>query len=44
MDVEKEIIVIEDNGKTENIEYKIGEFDKNLVIAGGWVEYADKNY
>lgn len=44
VDVEKEIIVIEDNGKTENIEYKIGEFDKNLVIAGGWVEYADKNY
>ena len=26
------------------IEYSISEFDDALVKAGGWVEYADKNY
>ncbi len=32
-------------GKTElELNYTISEFDDALVNAGGWVEYADKNY
>lgn len=28
----------------ETIEFQIGGFDKTLVVEGGWVGYADKNY
>jgi 3-isopropylmalate/(R)-2-methylmalate dehydratase small subunit len=30
--------------KTWTISFAISDFDKALVKAGGWVEYADKNY
>lgn len=26
------------------ISFNLNEFDKNLVEAGGWLAYADKNY
>ncbi len=44
VDIDRDKIVISSNGKTEEIDFKIGEFDKTLVREGGWVDYADKNY
>ncbi|HEY9061746.1 MAG TPA: 3-isopropylmalate dehydratase small subunit [Pseudobacteroides sp.] len=44
VDVDRDKIVISANGKTEEIDFKVGEFDKTLVREGGWVDYADKNY
>lgn len=26
------------------IDFTVSEFDKSLVVAGGWINYADKNY
>ena len=44
VDIEGNKIVIQSNGKRDEISFSIGEFDKTLVKEGGWVEYADKNY
>ncbi|HPO50092.1 MAG TPA: 3-isopropylmalate dehydratase small subunit [Spirochaetota bacterium] len=44
IDIDNNKIVIESNGKKDEITFTIGEFDKTLVKEGGWVEYADKNY
>ncbi len=44
VDVNKDVLIIEADGKSEIIEFTVGEFDKTLVREGGWVGYADKNY
>jgi 3-isopropylmalate/(R)-2-methylmalate dehydratase small subunit len=44
IDVDTDQISVSAEGKTETIDFKVGEFDKNLVKEGGWVGYADKNY
>ena len=44
IDIAKCIIVIEAEAKKEKIEFEMSQFDKELVFAGGWVDYADKNY
>lgn len=44
VDVDNDKIIVSCNGNIENIDFKIGEFDKTLVKEGGWVGYADKNY
>jgi 3-isopropylmalate/(R)-2-methylmalate dehydratase small subunit len=44
VDVDSNQIVIQADGKSETIDFKVGEFDKTLVKEGGWVGYADKNY
>ncbi|MBU4439436.1 MAG: 3-isopropylmalate dehydratase small subunit, partial [Acetobacterium sp.] len=44
IDVDGGQIIIDAEGKTETIDFKVGEFDKTLVKEGGWVGYADKNY
>ncbi len=44
MDIDGDQIIIDAEGKTETIDFKVGEFDKTLVKEGGWVGYADKNY
>ncbi|MBN2443319.1 MAG: 3-isopropylmalate dehydratase small subunit [Spirochaetales bacterium] len=43
-DVDKEVLIVTSPGKTEEIPYSISEFDKALVQAGGWLNYADANY
>ena len=43
-DVESETITISGGGNTEKLNIKMGAFDKTLIKAGGWVEYADANY
>jgi 3-isopropylmalate/(R)-2-methylmalate dehydratase small subunit len=44
IDVDTDQISVSAEGKTETIDFKVGEFDKTLVKEGGWVGYADKNY
>ncbi len=44
VDLTKSIISIEADGKTEEIPFSISEFDKDLVKAGGWLNFADEKY
>ncbi|SPF47512.1 3-isopropylmalate dehydratase, small subunit [Candidatus Desulfosporosinus infrequens] len=44
IDIDKDKILITSSDKSEEIDFKVGEFDKTLVKEGGWVGYADKNY
>ena len=43
-DLKRQVFIISNSGKTEEMEYTISEFDRALVEAGGWVNYADANY
>lgn len=44
IDVDNDKIIVTSSDKSEEIDFKVGEFDKTLVKEGGWVGYADKNY
>ena len=44
IDVENDKIIVSSEGKTEEIDFTIGEFEKTLIKEGGWVGYANKNY
>ncbi|OPZ87293.1 MAG: 3-isopropylmalate dehydratase small subunit 1 [Firmicutes bacterium ADurb.Bin419] len=44
VEVDRDKIIVECEGKSEEIDFKVGEFDKTLVKEGGWVGYADKKY
>jgi 3-isopropylmalate/(R)-2-methylmalate dehydratase small subunit len=43
-DIKNSVISIESDAGKEKIEFEISKFDHELIFAGGWVEYADKNY
>ncbi len=43
-DLQKNIFIVKTDGLTEEISFKISDFDRSLVDAGGWVEYADTRY
>ena len=42
--LEKQVFIIEAGGKIEEIKFRLSDFDRALVEAGGWVEYADLHY
>jgi 3-isopropylmalate/(R)-2-methylmalate dehydratase small subunit len=44
VDIDKSIIEIHSENKSDTINFNISGFDKELVKAGGWLEYADTNY
>ncbi len=44
IDIEAGRLALGANGKTEEFDFQISPFDKALVMAGGWVDYADRNY
>ena len=44
LDVEKNVLTLRGKGKEKSYPYKISEFDKTLVKAGGWVDFADSRY
>ncbi len=44
VDVDNDKIIVTSAGNSEEIDFKVGEFDKTLVKEGGWVGYADKKY
>ena len=43
-DLEQNIFQFEAGGQTEVVPFSISEFDRTLVDAGGWLEFADKKY
>ena len=43
-DLQKNIFIVKADGLTEEISFKISDFERALVDAGGWVEYADSRY
>jgi 3-isopropylmalate/(R)-2-methylmalate dehydratase small subunit len=44
VDIEKQVLTITGGGKDETFAFDISPFDKALVLAGGWVDYADTKY
>lgn len=44
VDIEGQKIMVKGGGKEESISFEISPFDKALVLAGGWVDYADSKY
>jgi len=44
VDVEGESLSITGGGKKAEIKFALSPFDKALVLAGGWVDYADSKY
>lgn len=44
IDIESNTIIVSSQGKSEEIPFEIGKFDKTLVEEGGWIGYANKNY
>lgn len=43
-DVEKQTLTVKSGGKEEVFAFDISPFDKALVLAGGWVDFADRKY
>lgn len=43
-DLENNRFTVESNGRKSEILFSISGFDRSLVEAGGWVDYADKHY
>ncbi len=44
VDLKTSTIAVKTSDKEFSLAFGISEFDKALVQAGGWVEYADQNY
>ncbi|RNC67893.1 MAG: 3-isopropylmalate dehydratase small subunit [Desulfuromonadales bacterium] len=44
VDVENQTLTIRGGGKEESLPFDVSPFDKALVLAGGWVDYADTKY
>ncbi|HEU0265841.1 MAG TPA: 3-isopropylmalate dehydratase small subunit [Geobacterales bacterium] len=44
VDVAGQKITVTAGGKEETITFDVSPFDKALVLAGGWVDYADTKY
>lgn len=42
--VESQEMVVRGGGREEKFKFDLSPFDKALVLAGGWVDYADRNY
>jgi 3-isopropylmalate/(R)-2-methylmalate dehydratase small subunit len=44
VDIEKGVLVFTGGGKTKSVPFVLKDFEKALVEAGGWVEYAAAHY
>jgi 3-isopropylmalate/(R)-2-methylmalate dehydratase small subunit len=44
IDIETGKLVVSGGGKQKSFSFEISPFDKALVLAGGWVDYADLKY
>jgi len=44
IDMETETLTVSGGGKSRVLKFSVSPFDKALVMAGGWVDYADINY
>lgn len=44
LDIESQTLTMSGGGKQKSFNFEISQFDKALVLAGGWVDYADSKY
>lgn len=44
VDIEAQKLTVKGGGKEKSFSFDISPFDKALVLAGGWVDYADQKY
>lgn len=44
IDMEKQVLTLKQGGSAKVFNFDISPFDKALVMAGGWVDYADSKY
>ncbi|MCF7791387.1 MAG: 3-isopropylmalate dehydratase small subunit [Victivallales bacterium] len=44
VDIENSVINIAAEGEQEEIKFSLKGFDRDLILAGGWVDYVDKKY
>lgn len=44
VNIETQTIVVKDGGNEETFPVTVSPFDRALLLAGGWVDYADKKY
>ncbi len=44
IDIEAQKLSLQQGGTTREFSFDISPFDKALVLAGGWVDYADQKY
>jgi len=44
LDLAGQTLTVQGGGREESFAFEIAPFDKALVLAGGWVDYADKKY
>ncbi|HIJ81771.1 MAG TPA: 3-isopropylmalate dehydratase small subunit [Desulfuromonadales bacterium] len=44
IDIEAGTLTMSGDGKSKSFNFEISPFDKALVLAGGWVDYADTSY
>ena len=44
IDIEAQTLTMSGGGKQKTFSFELSPFDKALVLAGGWVDYADKKY
>lgn len=44
IDIETRKLTVSGGGKTREFSFELSPFDKALVLAGGWVDYADLKY
>lgn len=43
-DLENNVFIISADGHHQKVSFSISDFDRALVMTGGWVEYADAKY
>ncbi len=43
-DIEKSTFIVTAGGEVERIGFNLSDFDRQLVMAGGWVDFADSRY
>lgn len=44
IDIQAQTLTMSGNGKQKSYSFELSPFDKALVLAGGWVDYADTKY
>jgi len=44
LNLESQNLTVTGGGREESFAFRISPFDKALVLAGGWVDYADQRY
>src|SRR5690242_14274797 len=44
IDIEAQTLTMSGGGKEKSFGFSISPFDKALVLAGGWLDYADRKY